>query len=464
MKIPSLLITVIVLAILTLAGYMLRHSSLRSPVEDPRVGRSILEREALAQLETIEISKDADRVEFQADEEGKWVVRTLYDLPVDFGKLSTFVQNIVEANIGRRITSLQDRLDRLDLNRGRVRLTSTDGASLLDITYGKSLPGGGTAFLFDQEKTAYQATASPYLDADSTNWAAKVLYEFEADDVAGIQFSLAGDTWGIRREDKDKDFVSTTPSDEKTPKQSEITSVINQFSNLRFTQVDKREEVEATEEWQGARDNTRSLKFTLFSGENITVKMSRYEPPPSEEEDSTISTTDQVTYLRISSSRADHPINRFMDELTFEASSYTFDNIPTEISELADLPEEPESAVEALEESIAETEPSPPEVPEAIEVIASETEPQSATTEEAAEETPPEPEPAPTAVAEAEVEPEELPSETAPPSPDSKETTEGNPSEVEPSPPATEEGAEGTTPTEEIVPAEQAEPTPSPQP
>ena len=426
MKIPSLLITVIVLAILTLVGYMLRHSSLRSPVEDPRVGQPLLEREALAQLETIEISKDADRVELQADEEGKWVVRTLYDLPVDFGKLSAFVQNIVEANIGRRITALQDRLDRLDLNRGRVRLTSSDDTSLLDITYGKSLPGGGTAFLFDQEKTAYQATASPYLDADSTNWAAKVLYEFEADDVAGIQFSLASETWGIRREDKGKDFVSTTPSDEKTPKQSEITSVINQFRNLRFTQVDKREEVEATDEWKGARDNTRSLKFTLFSGENITVKMSRYEPPPSEdEEDSTISTTDQVTYLRISSSRADHPINRFMDELTFEASSYTFENIPTEISELADLPEEPEPAVEASEEIIAETEPSPPEVAEAIEEIAS---------------------------------------ETAPPSPDSKEATEGNTSEVEPSPPATEEGEEETTTTEEIVPAERAEPPPSTQP
>ncbi|MBC9890162.1 MAG: DUF4340 domain-containing protein, partial [Opitutae bacterium] len=376
--------------------------------------------------ETIEISKDADRVELQADEEGKWVVRTLYNLPVDFGKLSAFVQNIVEANIGRRITSLQDRLDRLDLNRGRVRLTSSAGASLVDITYGKSLPGGGTAFLFDQEKTAYQATASPYLDADSTNWAAKVLYEFEADDVAGIQFSLAGETWGIRRVDKGKDFVSTSPSDEKTPKQSEITSVINQIRNLRFTQVDKREEVEATDEWKGARDNTRSLKFTLFSGENITVKMSRYEPPPSEdEEDSTISTTDQVTYLRISSSRADHPINRFMDELTFEASSYTFDNIPTEISELADLPEEPEPTVEASEESIAETEPSPPEVAEAIEEIAS---------------------------------------ETAPFLPDSKEATEGNASEVEPSPPATEEGAEGTTTAEEIVPVEQAEPTPSTQP
>lgn len=409
MKIGSLLITVIVLAILTIAGYMLRNSSLRSPVEDPRVGQPLLEREALAQLETIEISKDGDRVELQADEEGEWVVRTLYDLPVDFGKLSTFVQNIVDANIGRRITALPERLERLDLDRGRVRLTSVDGDFLLDITYGKSLPGGGTAFLLDQENTAYQATASPFLDANSTNWAAKTLYEFEADDVAGIQFSLADESWGVRREDKDKDFVSTTPSDERTPKQSEITSVISQFSNLRFTQVKERDEVEATEEWKGAQNNARSLRFTLFSGESITVKMSRYEPPPSEdEEEPTTSTAGQVTYLRISSSRADHPINRFMDELNFEASSYTFDNIPTEISELADLPEEPEPPEGVIEEGIAETESSPPEAAEPPEEIA--------------------------------VEP------------------------VPPSPPATEEAAEGKATTKEIVPAQQASPTPSPQP
>ena len=410
MKIGSLLITVIILAILTIAGYMLRNSSLRSPVEDPRVGQPLLEREALAQLETIEISKDGDRVELQADEQGNWVVRTLYDLPVDFGKLSTFVQNIVEANIGRRITALPDRLKRLDLDRGRVRLTSVDGESLLDITYGKSLPGGGTAFLLDRENTAYQATASPFLDADSTNWAAKTLYEFEADDVAGIQFSLAAESWGVRREDKDNDFVSTTPSDERTPKQSEITSVINQFSNLRFTQVRNRDEAEATEEWKGAQDNARSLRFTLFSGESISVKMSRYEPPPSEdEEEPTTSTAGQVTYLRISSSRADHPINRFMDELNFEASSYTFDNIPTEISELADLPEEPEPPEEAIEEAIAETgssqpeaakppeeiasepvPPSPPAIAESAEVVASEPTPPSAPAVEAAEETAPE--------------------------------------------------------------------------
>ena len=284
-----------------------------------------------------------------------------------------------------------------------------DGDFLLDITYGKSLPGGGTAFLLDQENTAYQATASPFLDANSTNWAAKTLYEFEADNVAGIQFSLADESWGVRREDKDKDFVSTTPSDERTPKQSEITSVINQFSNLRFTQVKERDEVEATEEWKGAQNNARSLRFTLFSGESMTVKMSRYEPPPSEdEEEPTTSTAGQVTYLRISSSRADHPINRFMDELNFEASSYTFDNIPTEISELADLPEEPEPPEVVIEKGIAETESSPPEAAVPSEEIA--------------------------------VEP------------------------VPPFPPATEEAAEGKATTEEIVPSQQAEPTPSPQP
>ena len=342
MKIRTLLIAAILLAILTVAGYMLRNSSKRSPVDDPLVGQPILERDALAQLKTLEISKDDERVELQVDEDGNWVVRTLYDLPVDFGKLTAFARNIFEANIRRRITALPERLERLDLARGRVRMTDLDGASILDITYGKSLPGGGTAFVLDQEKIAYHATASPFLDASSINWAAKTLYEFDADDVAGIQFYLPSKTWSVRRDDKDSDFVSTTPSDQRIPNQSEITSVVNQFSNPRFTQVGKRDEVEATEQWMGAQGNSRSLRVTLFSGESVTVKMSRYEPPASDDdEDAAASTAGQVTYLRISSSREDHPVNHFMQDLAFQASSYTFDNIPTDISTLADSPEPP---------------------------------------------------------------------------------------------------------------------------
>ena len=357
MKIRTLLIAVIALAILTFAGYTIRNSSLHTPEEDPLVGQPILDTEALAHLNAIEISKGEDRVLLQINEEGKWVVSTLYNLPVDFGKLNTFAKNIVDARIGRKITGRQDRLERLDLNQGTVKLTSGDGTSLLDITYGKSLSGGGKAFQFGNEKTAYLATASPFVDTNSTNWAVKTLYEFEADDVAGIQFSLAGETWGVRRDDKDKDFVSTTPSDERTPKESKITSVISQFSNPRFTKVNKREEVEATVEWKGAQENSRSLRVTLFSGENITVKMSQYSPPESEdEEDSTTSTADEVTYLHISSSQADHPINSLMDELVFEGSSYTFGNIPAEISELADLPEEPEPGGEKTSEDTPEPE------------------------------------------------------------------------------------------------------------
>ena len=247
----------------------------------------------------------------------------------------------MDADITRKITAREERLERLDLTQGTLQLMSDSETSLFDITFGKSI-NDGKAFVFGNEKTAYLSSESPYIDASSSNWAVKTLYEFEADDVAGIQFSLEDGDWGIRRDDTEKDFVSTLPVDARTPKQSAITSLIGRFTNLRFTEVTERAVEEATQTWQDAQANTRTLKLTLFSGETITVRMSQWEPPEPEEGAEAPPTTTQpsVTYLHLSSSQTDHGINGLMDRLAFKASSFTFTGIPVDISEVADLPEE----------------------------------------------------------------------------------------------------------------------------
>lgn len=338
MKLKTLILVTIALAIVTMAGYYIRNASLTTPQDDPLVGTQVVDPDILPDIKRIEISKGNDATILEVDATGNWVVRTLYNLPADFPKLNTLVRNLIEAKVQRKITSREDRLERLDLNQGVIKLMSDEENSLFEISFGKSL-SGGKAFTFGKEKTAYLASTSPFVDASSNNWAVKTLYEFQSDDVAGIQFSLNDESWGIRRDDKDKDFVSTLPVDVKTPKQSAITSLINRFTNLRFTEVSPRAEEESKPVWQEAQENTRSLKFTLFSGETVTVKMSQWEPPEPEGEDAPASTEPSVTYLHISSSKADHSINSLMNRLAFKASSYTFDGIPVEISEVADLPE-----------------------------------------------------------------------------------------------------------------------------
>ena len=364
MKLRTLLIVAVALAIVTMAGYYIRNASLTTPEEDPLIGTQIVDSNLLGDVKRIEITKDDSEVVLEQNEKGEWVVRSLFDLPIDFGKLNTLVRSLVDAKIVRKITAREDRLARLDLTQGTVKFLSADKKELVDLTFGKSVSGGGKAFVFGYEKTAFQSSESPTIDAVANNWANKELYKFEADNVAGIQFSLAEETWGVRRDDKDKDFVSTLPVDERTPKQSDITSLINRFTNLRFVEVAERATETATETWKFAADNERSLKFTLFSGETISVKMNQWEPPEPEEEGAPASTEPSVTYLHISSSQADHPINSLMDRLVFKASSYTFTGIPVDISEVADLPEpvaeaDPEPAtpttevVEAIEEQVA---------------------------------------------------------------------------------------------------------------
>ena len=69
--------------------------------------------------------------------------------------------------------------------------------------------------------------------------------------------------------------------------------------------------------------------------------MTQWSPPEPEEGDETAPapTEPETTYLHISSSQTDHPINGIMDRLAFTASSYTFSGIPVDIGEIADLPE-----------------------------------------------------------------------------------------------------------------------------
>lgn len=362
MKLRTLIIVAVALAIVTMAGYYIRNASLITPEDDPLVGTKILDSGILAGVKRIEISKDGSKAILESTGESGWVVRSLYDLPADFAKLNTLVRSLVDATIVRKITSREDRMARLDLTQGTVKLMSGPEKTLLDITFGKSLSDSGKAFILGRGKTAFQASTSPNADANSNNWAVKTLYEFKADDVAGIQFFLSEDTWGVRRDDKDKDFVSTIPVDKHAPKQSAIKSLINRFTNLRFVEVSERPTEQATETWKAAQENVRTIKFTLFSGEIITIKMSQYEPPkPEGDAVAPNSGPSSATYINISDSKTEHPINKLMNRLAFKASSYTYTGIPKEFSEVADIPE-PEAAKETATQPAQAENPGQPEI------------------------------------------------------------------------------------------------------
>ena len=278
MKLRTLVIVAASLAVATSVGYYIRNASLTTPEDDPLIGTKVFDQEILKDVKRVEIAKDGEQVVVELEGSNNWVVRSLYDLPADFAKLNTLIRDLVESDISRKITAREDRLGRLDLTQGTLKLMSGPEDSLFEITYGKSI-NSGKAFVFGHEKTAYLSSESPYIDASSSNWATKTLYEFQADEVAGIQFSLEDGDWGVRRDDKDKDFVSTLPVDVRIPKQTEITSLIGRFTNLRFTEVTERAVEEENQTWKDAQKNTRSLKLTLFSGETITIEMSQQLPP-----------------------------------------------------------------------------------------------------------------------------------------------------------------------------------------
>ena len=159
MKLRTLLIVAIALAIVTSVGYYIHNASLTAPEDDPLIGTQIVDPNILKSVTKIQIAKEAEEVVLEVNDKGQWIVQSRYGLPIDFSKLNRMIRSLVDSKILRRITSREDRLARLGLTQGTVKFLSSEGKELVNLTYGKSLSGGGKAFIFGYEKTAFLSSS-----------------------------------------------------------------------------------------------------------------------------------------------------------------------------------------------------------------------------------------------------------------------------------------------------------------
>ena len=105
---------------------------------------------------SIRLSDQGKSVDVARDSAGLWVVKSYYDMPVDFSKLSQFVNDLVAAKVDRFVTASPDRLSRLEFNDSKIDLKDKDGKSVWAITLGKTPDSGvGRFFEFASEQKAF---------------------------------------------------------------------------------------------------------------------------------------------------------------------------------------------------------------------------------------------------------------------------------------------------------------------
>ncbi|MFM8337605.1 MAG: DUF4340 domain-containing protein [Opitutaceae bacterium] len=369
MKIKSLIVSIVVLAVLAVGAYVLQRPT-PPPPADARLNQPMVDRTAIEKAAKIRISDAGKNLELTRQADGSWKVPSYYDMPADFGKLSGFVGNLTEAKLQRLVTSNAERIGRLEFKDTKIELLDASGKVVFTVTLGKNPETGGGRFVrFGDEQKAFLASFSAWLDLEARNWANAELTNIKPDDVAKIEipFAEGGPVTVSRAKKEDAWTADKTPAGQKV-KADRVASLLSSVGTVRFTDSSATDDANAI----AAKANQRAFKLTTFDGKTISVAMGRkpeekkLKPPapsadgktgpaalgsvadlakkeeakPGEKKDDKPLAPEFETipagpvFAFVSHSDASAPVNSHMAKRAFQIAEYTFTGLPQKADEL----------------------------------------------------------------------------------------------------------------------------------
>jgi hypothetical protein len=373
MKLKTLVVTVLVLAALSLGVYIVRRPEAPKSA-DARINQPLVDRATIEKAQKLRITDAGKTVELARQSDGTWRVPSYYDLPTDFNKLSGFVGNLTDAKLQRLVTTSADRIGRLEFKDTRIELLDAADKPLVTLVLGKNAEvGGGRYVRFGDEQKAYLTSLSAWLDTEAKNWANAELINIKPDEVAKIEIPFAdGGPITVSRAKKDDPWTADkTPADQKL-KADKVASVLSSVGNIRFSDTTAPDDPNVAP----AKANLRTFKLTTFDNKTITVAMGRKPEekklkPPSPADKSGPAALGSVAdlakkaekkegepaageekkddkplapefetipagpvYVFITHSDPSAPVNAAMQKRAYQVSEYTFTGLPQKPDEL----------------------------------------------------------------------------------------------------------------------------------
>jgi len=364
MKLKTLLVSVLVLAALSVAAYIARRPA-PPPSADARINQPLVERAAIEKAAKLKLSDAGKSVELVRQTDGTWRVASYFDLPADFGKLSGFVGSLTEAKIQRLVTSSAERVGRLEFKDTKVELLDPSDKAVFSVTLGKNAEvGGGRYVRFGDEQKAYLANLTAWLDVEAKNWANSELINVKADDVAKIEIPFAeGGPVTLTRAKKEDAWTSDQTPAGQLVKADKVSTLLSSVGAIRFSDTTPPDDANAA----AAKANLRTIRLTTFDNKTISVAMGRkpeekkLKPPAADaktgpaalgsvadlakkdeakKEDSKPLAPEFETipagpvFAFISSSEASAPVNTAMQKRAYQISDYVFTGLPQKADEL----------------------------------------------------------------------------------------------------------------------------------
>jgi hypothetical protein len=271
MKLKTLASAVAILAVLSALAFWFNRPP-PPATGDPRVGRPLVDAALLDGSAGLRFSDQGKTIELSHGADGAWVDRSYYDLPADFAKLSSFVNDLTSSKVQRFVTASPERLARLDFKDTKIEAIDAAGKAAWSVTLGKNADGGGRFVAFGDRSRAYLSSFNAWLDTDPKGWADATLVNVKPDDVASIEITFdEGPPVLLSRAKKDAPWSAhPTPAGQRV-KADAVSTLLGSLGGLRFSDTSDPADPGAATAWK----HSRTIELTLFKGPTVTITLGR---------------------------------------------------------------------------------------------------------------------------------------------------------------------------------------------
>lgn len=352
MNLKNLYISAGVLAVLAIIVSFLKNSN-NAPLLDERVGTSLVEAAALRDTAKLVVEADGQTLTFNQDlDKKRWTLAEKHGLPVSASQMSALVDTIVEAKLQRFVSKNPERIATYGYDISpKIRFLGADGSEIVALDLGKKTDNGRQFVRYAGEEKAFLATATFNVNSSLDSWLEKTLVSFEADDVTSIEATLQSDeSLSAQRDSSDADWSSDDLPEGKILNQSSVGQIASRFAGLTFTATAETNDANVI----AAKENSHQFALGLSDGRRYAftigrqpeVKIEKEVEKEDENGEKTTETEEEIVtpegpvYFFVSADDANDPINGYMANSAFEASSYQYTSLPNALEDLlTDAPE-----------------------------------------------------------------------------------------------------------------------------
>lgn len=273
MKLKTLLLTVGVLGLLSLAVYFLNQPKNRQAGADARIGTTLLAAAAAEGATQVELTDNGKTVTLKKTASGTWIVPDYHELPVEFSRLSGLIGKLAETKIERLVTQNPQRLSQMGFTDAGVKLIDTQGKVVTHLLLGKTAEGGGRFIRFGDEQKAYLARLDSYLDTEAKSWADAALLSFKPETVASVEWvdTATGSATVFSRANATAEFTADKVPEGQRVAGEKLTTLLNTLTALRFTETSAVDDPNAV----AARQHLQTVTLKTFDNQSVRVSWGR---------------------------------------------------------------------------------------------------------------------------------------------------------------------------------------------